>query len=200
MTYGGGGSGIRTRDTVARIHALQACAFNRSATPPGRLAMPRREAETTQPPAPVQRGAGGRIAGIRVTAVVLACEAVAPIAAEGRAMTNTIRVNRIAGALGAEISGVDLPRPLSDAAIGQIRAALLDNLVIFLHDQQLSPEQQLAFGRRFGELQVHEFVGGMAAQPEIIEFRKEPRETRNFGGGWHTDVSYLERPALGSVL
>jgi len=115
-------------------------------------------------------------------------------------MPNTIRVDRIAGALGAEISGVDLSRPVSDAAIGEIRAALLDNLVIFLHDQQLSPEQQLVFGRRFGELQVHEFVGGMAAHPEIIEVRKEPQETRNFGGGWHTDVSYLERPALGSVL
>ena len=65
-------------------------------------------------------------------------------------MANTIRVTRIAGALGAEISGVDLSRPLSDTAIGEIRAALLDNLVIFLHDQQLSPEQQLDFGRRFG--------------------------------------------------
>ena len=115
-------------------------------------------------------------------------------------MANTIRVTRIAGALGADISGVDLSRPLSDVAIGEIRAALLDNLVIFLHDQRLSPEQQLDFGRRFGELQVHEFVGGTAAHPEIIEVRKEPQETRNFGGGWHTDVSYLERPALGSVL
>ncbi len=115
-------------------------------------------------------------------------------------MVNTVRVNRIAGALGAEVSGVDLSRPLSDAAIGEIRAALLDNLVIFFHDQQLSPEQQLDFGRRFGDLQVHEFVGGMAAHPQIIEVRKEPQEARNFGGGWHTDVSYLERPALGSVL
>ena len=112
----------------------------------------------------------------------------------------TISVKPIAGALGAEIAGVDLSGPLPDSVIGEIRAALLDNLVIFLHDQQLSPEQQLDFGRRFGVLQVHEFVGGTAAHPEIIEVRKEPQETRNFGGGWHTDVSYLERPALGSVL
>src|SRR6202047_2506609 len=138
--------------------------------------------------------------GIRVTAAGAACEAVAPHRGGRRAMANTIRVTRIAGALGADISGVDLSRPLSDVAIGEIRAALLDNLVIFLHDQRLSPEQQLDFGRRFGELQVHEFVGGTAAHPEIIEVRKEPQETRNFGGGWHTDVSYLERPALGSVL
>jgi taurine dioxygenase len=113
---------------------------------------------------------------------------------------STIRVAPIAGALGAEISGVDLSQPLSDALIGEIRAALLENQVIFFRDQHLTPEQHLGFGRRFGELQIHEFVGGMAEYPEILEVRKEPEETRNFGGGWHTDVSYLEQPALGSVL
>jgi taurine dioxygenase len=113
---------------------------------------------------------------------------------------SAIRVEPIAGALGAEISGVDLSQPLSDALIGKIRAALLENQVIFFRDQHLTPEQHLGFGRRFGELQIHEFVGGMAEYPEILEVRKEPEETRNFGGGWHTDVSYLERPSLGSVL
>ena len=112
----------------------------------------------------------------------------------------TIAVKPIAGALGAEISGVDLSRSLSDREIGEIRAALLDHLVIFFADQHLTPEQQLAFGRRFGALQVHEFVEAMAGHPEILEVRKEPEETRNFGGGWHTDVSYLEHPSLGSVL
>src|SRR5437773_5982233 len=112
----------------------------------------------------------------------------------------TISVKPIAGALGAEISGVDLSGPLSDQAIGEIRAALLDHLVIFFHDQHLTPELQLDFGRRFGALQIHEFVEAMAGYPEILEVRKEPEETRNFGGGWHTDVSYLERPSLGSVL
>jgi len=113
---------------------------------------------------------------------------------------STIRVEPIAGALGAEISGVDLSQPLPDVLIGKIRAALLEHQVIFFRDQHLTPEQHLGFGRRFGELQIHEFVGGMAEYPEILEVRKEPEETRNFGCGWHTDVSYLERPALGSVL
>ena len=112
----------------------------------------------------------------------------------------TIAVKPIAGALGAEIRGVDLSGPLSDAAIGEIRAALLEHQVIFFDDQHLTPEQQLDFGRRFGALQVHEFVEAMEGYPEILEVRKEPEETRNFGGGWHTDVSYLERPSLGSVL
>jgi taurine dioxygenase len=112
----------------------------------------------------------------------------------------TISVKPIAGALGAEIGDVDLSRDLPDATIGEIRGALLDHLVIFFHDQHLSPEQHLALGRRFGALQVHDFVAAMAGYPEILEVRKEPDETRNFGGGWHTDVSYLERPSLGSVL
>ena len=112
----------------------------------------------------------------------------------------TISVERIAGALGAVVSGIDLAEPLDDDAIAEIRKALLEHQVIFFHDQHLSPEQHLAFGRRFGDLQTHEFVEGSPLDPRIIEVRKEPHDTRNFGGGWHTDVSYLERPALGSVL
>src|SRR5712691_7634260 len=122
------------------------------------------------------------------------------ITKEGAVTRQTISVKPVAGALGAEIAGVDLSGPLSDRVIGEIRAALLDHLVIFFHDQHLTAEQQLDFGRRFGQLQVHEFVEAMAGYPEILEVRKEPEETRNFGGGWHTDVSYLERPSLGSVL
>ena len=112
----------------------------------------------------------------------------------------TISANPISGALGAELSGVDLSKPLSADAIGEIRAALLKHHVIFFRDQHMTPAQHLAFGRRFGELQVHDFVEGMEDNEEILEVRKEADEQRNFGGGWHTDVSYLERPALGSVL
>jgi len=112
----------------------------------------------------------------------------------------TISVNRVSGALGAEISCIDLSQTLDDAVIGELRHALTDNQVIFFRDQRLTPEQHLAFGRRFGELQIHEFVEGTEDNEEILEVRKEADETRNFGGGWHTDVSYLERPSLGSVL
>ena len=111
-----------------------------------------------------------------------------------------IAVDRIAGALGAEISGVDLSQPLSDSVIAEIRQALLDHQVIFFRDQRLTLGQHLAFGRRFGELQIHDFVEAAEADAHILEVRKEPYETRNFGGGWHTDVSYLEQPSLGSVL
>jgi taurine dioxygenase len=110
----------------------------------------------------------------------------------------TISVNKISGALGAEISGVDLGSSNLDDEV--IRHALVENCVIFFRNQTLTPDQHLAFGRRFGELQIHEFVEGMADNEEILEVRKEAADTRNFGGGWHTDVSYLERPSLGSVL
>jgi taurine dioxygenase len=113
---------------------------------------------------------------------------------------SSIKISRIAGALGAEVSGIDLSQPASEAVIAEIREALLEHLVIFFHDQHLTPEQHLAFGHRFGEFQIHDFVASMAEHPQIIEVRKEPKEKLNFGGGWHTDVSYLERPALGSVL
>ena len=112
----------------------------------------------------------------------------------------TIAVKRISGALGAEISGIDLSQKLDDQSIGEIRKALVENQVVFFRDQRLTPDQHLAFGRRFGELQIHEFVAGKEDNAEILEVRKEADETRNFGGGWHTDVSYLERPSLGSVL
>jgi hypothetical protein len=97
--------------------------------------------------------------------------------------------------------GVDLGQPLDDAVIAEIRRALLDHQVIFFRDQHLAPEQHLAFGRRFGMLNVHDFVAGMADYPEIIEVRKEADDRgSNFGGAWHSDVTYLERPALGSIL
>src|SRR6201987_3440451 len=113
---------------------------------------------------------------------------------------STISARRITGALGAEITGVDLSRPLSDEVVGEIRQALLDHQVIFFHAQHLTPEQHLAFGRRFGELQIHDFVEPAEEDRHILEVRKEPYETRNFGGGWDTDVSYLEPPSLGRVF
>jgi taurine dioxygenase len=100
-------------------------------------------------------------------------------------------VRRIAGALGVELAGVDLSEPLDDAVIAEIRRALLDHQVIFFRDQHLTPEQHLAYGRRFGSLNVHDFVGGMADYPEIIEVRKEAEDHgSNFGGAWHSDVTY----------
>jgi taurine dioxygenase len=110
-----------------------------------------------------------------------------------------IRVEPIAGALGAEIEGVDLA-DLDDETFAEIRRAFLDHLVVFFRDQTLTPEQHKAFGRRFGTLNVHPFVEGLEGHPEIMPIIKEKTDKANFGGGWHSDMSFLAEPALGSML
>lgn len=111
-----------------------------------------------------------------------------------------IGVSPISGALGAEISGVDLSQTVDDATLGEIRRALLDHCVIFFRGQTLTPDRHKDFSRRFGTLNVHPFVGHVAGHPEIIPIVKEKDEKVNFGGGWHTDMSFLAEPPLGSVL
>ena len=111
-----------------------------------------------------------------------------------------LKIKKLAGALGAEISGVDLSRPLSDGTVAEIREAFVRHQVIFFRDQALSPEQQLAFGRLFGPLNIHPYVAGMPAHPEVMEIVKEPEDKVNFGGGWHSDMSFLQNPSIGSIL
>jgi len=113
-----------------------------------------------------------------------------------------IEVKRIAGALGAEIHGVDLSQTLSNSELDSVHQAFLDHQVIFFREQKISPEQHIAFGRRFGELDLHPFADGMEDYPEIIHVLKEAKDhsERTFGGGWHTDVTFYEKPALGSIL
>ena len=109
-------------------------------------------------------------------------------------------IRKLAGALGAEILGVDLSKPLDDASFEAIHRAFLEHQVIFFRDQDLTPEQHKTFGRRFGPLNIHPYVTGMDGHPEIIEIIKEPEDKLNFGGGWHSDMSFLERPSVGSIL
>ncbi len=111
-----------------------------------------------------------------------------------------IEVTPYSASLGAVISGVDLSQELDEEVIAEIRRALVEHLVVFFRGQEMSPEQHLAFGRRFGTLSQHDQVKGMAEYPDIIEVRQEPTDKRNFGGAWHGDVTYLPEPPLGSIL
>ena len=111
-----------------------------------------------------------------------------------------IETHKIAGALGAEVEGVDLARELDDETLGEIRSALLENCVIFFRDQSFTPDQQLAFARRWGEIHFHPFMEGMPSHPEILEIVKRPTDKKNFGGSWHTDQMFSPQPAMGTML
>ena len=110
-----------------------------------------------------------------------------------------IEVKPIAGALGAEIAGVDLA-VLNDETFKEIEAAWLTHLMIFFRSQALTPEQQIAFARRFGEIHHHPFMKGMDEHPDILEIIKEEGDTRAFGEVWHTDQMFNPRPAKATIL
>ena len=109
-------------------------------------------------------------------------------------------VRPVAGALGAEIAGVDLAKDLTDEVVAAIRSAWLEHLVIFFRDQPLSPADFLAFARRFGEPVEYPFVKGLEGFPEIIPVLKLENEHVNFGGVWHSDTTYLDIPPMASML
>lgn len=115
-------------------------------------------------------------------------------------MSESIRVQPIAGALGAEVSGVELSKDLTDETIATIRRAWLEHLVIFFRDQPLTPGQFLAFARRVGEVIEYPFVKGLDDVPEIIPVVKLEHERINFGGVWHSDTTYLPVPPMASML
>ena len=111
-----------------------------------------------------------------------------------------VRVNKVAGALGAEILDINLAHEMSGAQAADIRQALLDHLVIFFRDQDLNPAQFLRFAQAMGTPVDYPFIKGLDEFPQIIEVKKLEHETVNFGGIWHSDTTYLERPPMGSML
>jgi len=113
---------------------------------------------------------------------------------------NHIAVRPLAGAVGAEIAGLDLSEPLSDASQRAVRQALASFGVVVFRDQVLTPDQHIARARQFGAINVNRFFAHAPGYPEIALVVKEPEQTKNVGGGWHTDHSYDEIPALGSML
>ena len=110
------------------------------------------------------------------------------------------QVRRLAGALGAEIHGIDLAAGLSDSQAAQVRQVFLEHQVIFFREQQLTPEQFLRFARAMGEPIEYPFVKGLDGYPVIIEVKKLEHERSNFGGIWHSDTTYLPQPPMGSML
>ena len=122
------------------------------------------------------------------------------VAVEPTANPGGLDLRPLTVGFGAEVHGVDLARDPDPQTLSALRGAMADYGVLFFRDQDLSPEAHLAFARRWGKINVNRFFRALDAHPEIAEVRKEPDQKINIGGGWHTDHSYDEVPAMGSVL
>ncbi|MCK0127876.1 TauD/TfdA family dioxygenase [Erythrobacter sp. F6033] len=100
---------------------------------------------------------------------------------------------------GVEVSGVSLAS-CSDAEMDQIKQTIYEHGVAVFRDQDFSPEDHINFGRRWGGIDVNNYFPLNEAFPEIALVKKEAHESTNIGGAWHTDHSYDQIPAMGSVL
>lgn len=117
-------------------------------------------------------------------------------------LTNNYRkitVEPMAGAVGAEIAGVDL-NDLDDVAVSEIRRSLLEHNVVFFRDQNFTPPNQMEFGKRFGSLNRHSYVKGLDDYPDVFRIVKEPTDAHHFGNSWHTDLAYEKEPAMATIL
>ena len=116
-------------------------------------------------------------------------------------MRNTrIAVKPIAGAIGAEIEGVDITAAPDNETIAEIRQALLDHCVIFFRGQNFDAAQHKAFARRFGDIFIHPNYRGMQADNEIVMITREPGDEHIVGEDWHTDTTMVRQPPLGAIL
>ncbi len=113
---------------------------------------------------------------------------------------SAITVTKIAGAIGAEIGGVDLRRELPDETIAEIRRAWNAHVVIFFRDQELTNAQYLAFAERIGKPVEYPFIRGIDGFPVITPVVKLENDRINFGGIWHSDTTYLQEPPMGTFL
>jgi taurine dioxygenase len=110
-----------------------------------------------------------------------------------------MQITKMSEHVGAEITGVQLAA-LDAAGISAIKAALATHGVLHIRDQELTPEQHIAFARGWGGIDLNSYFPLNDAYPEIAEVRKEKEQKTNIGGGWHTDHSYDQIPAMGSIL
>ena len=115
-------------------------------------------------------------------------------------MMNQINIKQISGNVGVEIHGVDLSKEVPDSLFNEIRDAFIENGLIFFRDQNLTPEEHIRFAKKWGKININRFFAKVDGYEQIAEVRKEPSQKGNIGGEWHTDHSYDQIPALGSIL
>jgi taurine dioxygenase len=114
--------------------------------------------------------------------------------------SNRMEIRPITPKIGAEIFGVDLAEPLDNTSFAAIQQALMDHLVIFFRDQDITPAQQMAFGARFGKLHIHPAAPSVPGLPEAMIIHADANSTYVNGESWHSDVSCEAEPPMGSIL
>ncbi len=111
-----------------------------------------------------------------------------------------MEIEPVSPSLGADVRGVDLSNPLGAEELEELRGAFAEYGVLFFRDQTLTPESQIRFAEAWGSIVINRFFTPVEDFPQVAEVRKEPHQSFNVGGGWHTDHSYDVEPALGSIL
>ena len=111
-----------------------------------------------------------------------------------------IEIVPVSGGVGVELHNVYIKNGIDAAAFDEMRAAFVEHGLIFLRDQDITPDEHIAFAERWGDINVNRFFPRLDGYEKIATVTKEPDQTVNIGGGWHTDHSYDHVPALGSIL
>ena len=113
---------------------------------------------------------------------------------------SAVEIRPVSGGVGVELANVDIGGGLSDADFAAIQDSFIEHGLVFLHGQDMTPEQHIEFAERFGELNVNRFFPKVDGYEKIASVTKEKDQVTNIGGGWHTDHSYDQIPAMGSIL
>lgn len=113
--------------------------------------------------------------------------------------TDAIAVEPLSPTIGAEISGIQMSKPLDVKSTAIVRQALLDWKVIFFRDQDVSTDEHIEFSRHFGELEVHPFGQNKQGYPEVLVLENGPNK-KSYINVWHSDVTWRLEPSLGSLL
>ena len=113
-----------------------------------------------------------------------------------------MKIQLLSEHIGAEISGIQLDN-LNENTVAEIKEAWLEHKVLVFRDQEISTEAHIAFGKNFGDLEIHPFADNLEDHPEIIVLEAggdSPRQNYNAAKDWHIDVSFREKPPMGSIL
>ena len=145
-------------------------------------------------------------AGITQERIMLRGKRIGPILhlAEERARLAALEwrhfeVERLGATIGAVLHGVDLRQDLPNEVIAEIRRALHEFKVVFFRDQPITPDQHVAFARRFGQLEIHPFIPSNTGAPELVRFEKS-FDVKGYENTWHHDVTWRECPSMGAIL